>query len=72
MTYVAQSLISWTGRIVALLWTVVDIFSHKMGQCPFISHPSKKQLCAFSAFRKNATVVKGSCLQVVKTENATV
>jgi hypothetical protein len=45
-TYVVQSIISWTGRIVALLSTTADMWSHETVPCPFFSHPSKKQLRA--------------------------
>jgi hypothetical protein len=37
--------------------------------CPL---PSKKQLCACSVFRMNATVLKGSCLVALEIENVAV
>jgi hypothetical protein len=70
--YIVQSLISWIGRIVALLCTTVDTWSHEMVLYPFCSHPSKKQLRACSVFRKKITVVKGSGLRVAEIKNITV
>jgi hypothetical protein len=60
--YVLQSIISWTGRMVALLCTTADTWSHEMVPCPFFSRPSEKQLraCvrACGVFRKKVTVVR--------------
>jgi hypothetical protein len=67
--YVVQSIISWTGRIFALLCTTADMWSHEMVPCPFCSRPSKKQLRACGGFRKKVTVLKGSCLRVAEIEN---
>jgi hypothetical protein len=43
-----------------------------MVPCPFVSRPSKKQLCACGVFTEKVTVVKGSCLRVAEIENVTV
>jgi hypothetical protein len=43
-----------------------------MEPCPFFSHLSKKQLCAFNVFRKQVTVVNSSCLRTAEIENVTV
>jgi hypothetical protein len=37
-----------------------------MVSCPFFSHPSKKQVCVCSVFRKKITLVKGSCGRAVE------
>jgi hypothetical protein len=70
--YVEQSIISWIGRIMALLCNTADTRSHEMVPCPFFSHPSKKQLHVCGAFRKKVTAVKGNCLQAAEIENVTV
>jgi hypothetical protein len=70
--YIVQSIILWIGRIVALLCTTADMWSHKMVPCSFFSCPSKKQLCACSVFRKKVTVVTGSCLWAAEIENVAV
>jgi hypothetical protein len=40
-----------------------------MVPCPFVSCPSKKQLCAWHVFRKKVAFVKSSCLRVVEMES---
>jgi hypothetical protein len=72
ITHIVQSIISWFGRIMALLHTTVDTWSHKMVPCPFFSHPSKQQLQVYGVFRKKVTVVKGSFPQVTEIKNVTV
>jgi hypothetical protein len=67
-----QLMISWTGRIVALLCTTADTWSHETVPCPFFSRPSKKQLRACGVFRRKVTVVKGSCLRAAEIENVAV
>jgi hypothetical protein len=71
-TYIVQSIISWTGSIVALLCTTADMWSHEMMPCPFFSCTSKKQLRECGVFRKKVTVVKGSCLRAAEIENVAV
>jgi hypothetical protein len=56
--YIVQSIISWTGRIVTLLCTTADTWSHETVPCPFFSSPSKKQLRACGVFRNKVNVVK--------------
>jgi hypothetical protein len=70
--YVVQSIISWIGRIMVLLCTTADTWSHKMVPCQFFSHASKKQLHACSVFRKKVTAVTGSCLRAVEIKNLAV
>jgi hypothetical protein len=50
----------WIGRIVVLLCTTADTWSHELVPCPFFPRPSKKQLRACDVFRKKVTFVKGS------------
>jgi hypothetical protein len=70
--YVVQSIISWTGRILALLCTTAETWSHEMVPCPFCSRPSKKQLRSCGVFRVKVTVLKGSCLRAAEIENVAV
>jgi hypothetical protein len=68
---IEQSIISWIGRIMELLCTTADTWSHEMVPYPF-SRPSKKQLRACGVLRKKATVVKGSFLLAAEIENVAV
>jgi hypothetical protein len=72
ITYVVQSVILWIGRIVALLFTTADAWSHEMVTCLSFSRSNNKQLHACGVCRKKVTVVKGSCLRVVEIENCVV
>jgi hypothetical protein len=57
---------------VALSCTMADMRSREMAQCPFFSRPSKKQLHACGAYRKEATVVKCSRVRAAQIENVAV
>jgi hypothetical protein len=46
LVYAVQPIISWIGRIVALLCITADTWRHEIVQCPFFSRPRKKQLRA--------------------------
>jgi hypothetical protein len=59
--YIVQSIISWIGRIVALLCTTTDTWSHEMVLCPFFSRRSKKQFRVCGVFRKRVTVSLCDC-----------
>jgi hypothetical protein len=63
ITYVEQSIISWTGCTVTLICTTVDMWSHRMVPCPFSSHHTKKQLRACMQCSQKVTVLKSSCLR---------
>jgi hypothetical protein len=71
-SYVVQSIISWTGCILALLCITADMWRHEMVPCPFCSCSSKKQLRACGVFRKKVTVLKGSRLRAAEIENVAV
>jgi hypothetical protein len=55
LLYKVQSILSWTGRIVALLCATSNKWNG-MVPCALLSHPSKKQLWACSIFRKRISV----------------
>jgi hypothetical protein len=64
-----EPVISWIGRILALLCPTTDAWSHEMVPCPFFYHPSKKQFRAFGVFRQKIIVAKSRCLREVEIEN---
>jgi hypothetical protein len=70
--YVVQSIISRIDRIVTLLCTTVDTWSHEMVSYPFFSGLSKTKLCGCGVFRNKVTVVKGCCLQAAEIENVAI